>query len=74
MAQHYFQLLTRARRNAKRDYSAWAVVEMDHEDGRKLFCVPLDYTDYDEFLAFDGHIEAIAWGDGLVENCSVRNA
>lgn len=70
----YFTLLTRARRNAHRDYSAWCVAELDHEDGRKLFCMPLDATEDDEFLAFDGRIQAIVWADGTIENCRVRCA
>lgn len=73
MSHRYYQLLTRARRNARRDYSAWCVAEIDHEDGRRLFCMPLDATEYDEFEAFDGCILTICYADGLVENVRTIN-
>ena len=63
-------LLQRARAKSRETHESWAVVEMDHEDDRKLYAVPLDYCDRDfEFEAFDGRVIVVVEPDGLVDWC-----
>lgn len=41
--------------------------EMDHEDGRIRRIRKLEYSNEDEFCAFDGRILAIAYPDGSTD-------
>lgn len=50
------EAIRKANKRANETEKAYAVVEMDHEDGRKIYIVPLSYTNGDEFEAFCGEI------------------
>jgi hypothetical protein len=52
---------------AKQFGQPYMVCEMDHEDGRRKYVRSLEYSNDDEFLAFDGKILAIGYPDGTRE-------
>ena len=52
---------------ARRRYEDCYLVEMDHEDTRRVYVVPTDYVGTDEFAAFDGRLIAYVEKTGEVE-------
>lgn len=56
MLRKALTVFQRAAQKAKDTGKPFAVVEMDKDDGRRVYVVPLDYTTGDEFEAFCGSI------------------
>lgn len=66
--RHYSSVLAHAIKRAKETYSMWVVAEVDSscDEGREIHAMPLDATEGDEFLAWDGRILDIVERDGFV--------
>lgn len=50
------RLIRLAQQRASDHNEAFAVIELDHEDGRQLSVCHIDYLDDVEFEAFDGEV------------------
>jgi hypothetical protein len=69
MSDKIARAIKHAQRRAKEMGEAWAVVELDSDDmeDRVIRCMPLEATEDDEFLAWEGKILYIIERDGSYE-------